>query len=186
MDDLHRGIEDARLAMEDQTVGVGDVLADLLVDIGIFQHREVRAAIINGRTAGDDVGRDVAREGGAGLNHCHVAHAGAGILDDARREEYAVANLAVAGNLRTIADDAVVAHLRVVADMGTLHEEVAVADDRLSALVGGAVDDDILTDDVVVADDAFAGFTRKVEILRDGGNDRTLMNLVVPQFRNHR
>ena len=63
--------------------------------------------------------------------------------------------------------------------MTALHEEVVVADDGLATVVGGTVDDYILADDVVVADDAFRLLATEAEVLGQGGDDGSLVNLVV-------
>ena len=86
--------------------------------------------------------------------------------------------MAVASNLRAIAEDAAVAHHGVVTDVSTLHEHVVVADDGLSATVGGTIDNDVLTNDVVVANDALRLLTTEVEVLWQGTNHGALMHLV--------
>jgi len=52
---------------------------------------------------------------GTGLDHCHVPHPRAGILDYRRREDHAVADFTVARNLRTVAKHAVIENLGVMA-----------------------------------------------------------------------
>ena len=44
--------------------------------------------------------------------------------------------------------------------------------------MGGTVDDDVLTDDVAVTDDTLRLLATKLEVLRQGTDDGTLMNLV--------
>ncbi len=53
-------VEYARLAVEEQAVGVGDVLLHLLADAELLHHRVVGAAVFEGPLSGHDVGRDVA------------------------------------------------------------------------------------------------------------------------------
>ena len=127
---------------------------------------------------GNDVGWYVTREGGTGLHHRALSYTGLGVLDDAGREDDTILNLAVARNLRTVAEDAAVAYLRVVADVSTLHEHVIVADDGLPAGMCGTVDDDVLAYDVAVADDALRLLAPEIEILGQGTDDAALMNLV--------
>ena len=149
---LQDGVLEGTIAIEHQAVGVGDVLHLLLVDSLLAPHGEVDATI-EALAGNDDIGGNILGEGGAGLYHRTHAHARLGILNDAGGEDDVVFDEAVAGNLRAIAEDAAVAHLGVVGDVGALHQHVAIADDGLAAMMGGAVDDDILTDDVAVADD---------------------------------
>ena len=93
------------------------------------------------------------------------------MLDGRTGEDGAVVNLAIACNLHAVAEHAVVTHHRVVADMDTFHEEVAIADLRHAALIGTAVDDHVLADDIVVADLHIRFGTSEVEILRQGSNN---------------
>ena len=177
--DLHDGIEDAGLTVKHQSVGVGDVLEHLVADAIGAAHGGVDAAEGDGRSTGNDVGRDVLGEGCSGLNHGSFADACGGIFDDATGVDDAVGDVTVAGNLRSIAEDALVAHHRIVRDVGAFHEEIVVADDGLPTGVGGAVDDDVLANDVIVADDELGLLTTEVEVLRQGSDDGSLVHLVV-------
>ena len=153
------------------------MLEGFLLDAVLAAYGEVDTAI-GVLLRGNDVGWDVARERGAGLNHRTLADACLGVFDDRTGEDDVVLNLAVACNLRAIAEDAVVANLGVVADVGTLHEHVLVADDGLAAGVRSTVDDDILTDDVAVADDTLRLLAAELEVLRQGTDDGSLMDFV--------
>ena len=175
---LFDDIEDARLSVEEQTIGVGDVALNLLVDLGIVHHRRVGTAILHRVTACNDVGRHVVREGRTCLNQREVSGTGVGILNGTRGEDDTIADLAVAGNLRTIAEHAVVAHHRIVADVGSFEQEVMATDLRHAVAVGTTVDDDILADDVVVADLHIRLSATEVEVLRQGSDDGALMDLV--------
>ena len=86
---------------------------------------------------------------------------------------------AVARDFRTISEDAVIAHFRIMRNMHALHEEIVVANHRLSSIVCGTVDDHILAYDVVVADDTLALLPHEFEILRQRGNHRPLVDFVV-------
>ena len=119
------------------------------------------------------------REGRTSLNQREVSGTGVGILDGTRGEDDTIADLAVAGDLRTIAEHAVVAHHRIVADMGAFKQEVMAADLRHAVAVGTTVDNDILADDVVVADLHIRLGATEVEVLRQGSDDGTLVDLVV-------
>ena len=77
-------IEHARLSMEEQTIGIGDVLLYLLVDLGILHHRGVDTTIDHGVTTSNHVGRHIVREGTTCLNQREVASTGVGILDSTR------------------------------------------------------------------------------------------------------
>ena len=175
---LFDDIENARLTVEEQTIGIGDVALNLLVDLGIVHHRRVGTAILHRITTSNDVGRHVVREGRACLNQREVSGTGVGILNGTRGEDDTIADLAVAGNLRTITEHAVVAHHRIVADVGSFEQEVMATDLRHAVAVGTTVDDDILADDVVVADLHIRLSATEVEVLRQGSDDGALMDLV--------
>lgn len=175
---LVAGIHDVTLSVEHETVGVGDVAQHFVGDAVDAAHGGVDAAIADGCASGDDVGRHVFREGCSGLYHGSLADTGLGVLYDGGGEDDTVADLAVAGNLCAVAEDAAVAHLGVVGDVGTLHQTVVVADDGLAATVGGTVDDNVLANDVVVADDEFRLFSPEVEVLGKCGEHGALMHFV--------
>ena len=119
------------------------------------------------------------REGTACLNQGETAGTGVGILDGTGGENDAVADLTVAGNFSAIAKHTVVAHYGVVADMGAFEQEVIVADYRATILIRATVDDHILTNHIVITD-LHVGFgTTEFEVLRQGGDHRTLVDLVV-------
>ena len=165
--------------MEHQAVGVGHVLAHSRVDAGSLHDDVVRPTILHGLATGDDVGRDVLRERGAGLYHGHVAHARLGILHHRRTVYHTIAYHAVAGNLRAVAEHAAVAHHRVVGDVDTLHQEVPIAQHGLTTSIRATVDDHVLANGVVVADGHEALRTIEIEVLRQGSNHRALKHLVV-------
>ena len=54
--------------MEEQTIGIGYMLLNLLVDAGIVHHRGVRTAINHRTTSCDDVWGHIVREGTACLD----------------------------------------------------------------------------------------------------------------------
>ena len=74
-------IEHTRLAMEQQTVGIGDVLLYFLVDASLVHHRRV-GSVVNQRFATcHDERRHILREGTACLYQCKTSHTGIGVLD---------------------------------------------------------------------------------------------------------
>lgn len=79
--DLVDNIEDTRLTMEQQTIGVSDVLLYFLVDSSLFHHRRVKASILKGFAACNDKRGDVARERSTSLYQCQTTNTGVGILD---------------------------------------------------------------------------------------------------------
>ena len=177
--DLVDDIEHTRLAMEQQTVGIGDVLLYFLVDASLVHHRRV-GSIVNQRFATcHDERRHILREGTTCLYQCQTSHTGIGILDGTRGEDHTIVDLAVASNLHTIAEDAVVAHDGIVADVRAFEQEVIIADLRHTVAVGTAVDDDVLTDDIIVANLHIRLLTTEVEVLRQGGNHAALVDLVI-------
>ena len=150
--DLLDDVENTRLTVEEQTIGIGDVPLYLLVDACLVHHRGVWTAIRDGLATGDDERRHIVRQRTTGLHHGQTPHTGVGILDGRAGEDGTIVNLTVARNLHTVAEHAMVAHDGVVADMRAFEQEVVVADDRTSVAMGTAVDDDILADDVVITD----------------------------------
>ena len=177
--DLVDDIEHARLTMEEQTIGIGDVFLYFLVDTGIIHHRGVRTTIGHGVATSNDIGRHIVREGASSLDEREVAGTGIGVLDGSRGEDDTAANLTVARNLRAIAEHAVGTHDGIVADVRTFEQEVVVPDDSYAVLVGAAVDNHILTDNVVVANLHIGFGTTEVEILRERSDHTALVNLVV-------
>ena len=150
--DLIDHVKHTGLSMEEQTIGIGDVLLHLLVDASLFHHRGVWTAIRDGLATGDDERGHIVRQRTTGLHHGQTPHTGVGILDGRAGEDGTVVNLTVARNLHAVAEHAMVAHDGVVADMCAFEQEVVVADDRTSVAMGTAVDDDILADNVVITD----------------------------------
>ena len=72
-----------------------------------------------------------------------------------------------------------VAHFRVVTDMRTFKQEVVITDDGFAVTLRTAIDDHVLADDIVVANYHVRLGTTEVEILRQGGNNATLVDFVV-------
>ena len=171
--DLIDHIKHTSLSMEEQTVGIGDVLLHLLVDARKLHHLGHRI------TTGDDKRGHVVREGTTCLNQRESTSTRIGILDGTRREDDTIADLTVAGNFSAIAKHTVVAHYGVVADMGAFEQEVIVADYRATILIRATVDDHILTDHIIITDLRVGFGTTVVEVLRQGCNHRALVDLVV-------
>ena len=122
------------------------------------------------------------REGATSLDQREVACTGIGILDGATGEDDAIADLAVACNLRTIAKHAVIANHHIVADMSSFEQEVLVADLSDAITVGTTVDDYILADDVVVANLHILLGSTEIEILRQRSYHTTLMDLIILSY----
>ena len=110
---LQDGIEQRATTIEYQTVGVGNVLEHLLVDTMLATNGEVDTTIL-ALTGGNNIRWDILREGGTCLNHRTHTNTCLGILDDAGGEDDVVFDNAVAGNLRTIAEDTAVAYLGIM------------------------------------------------------------------------
>ena len=79
--DLLDDIDHAGLSVEEQTIGIGNVLLHLLVDTCIIHHRGVRTTIGHGITTGDDKWRHIVGEGTTSLDQRESAGTGVGILD---------------------------------------------------------------------------------------------------------
>ena len=71
-----------------------------------------------------------------------------------------------------------VAHFRVVTDMRTFKQEVVITYDGFAVTLRTAIDDHVLADDIVVANYHVRLGTTEVEILRQGGNNTALMDLI--------
>ena len=122
------------------------------------------------------------REGATSLDQREVACTGIGILDGATGEDDAIADLAVACNLRTITKHAVIADHHIVADMSSFEQEILVADLGDAITIGTTVDDYILADDVVVANLHIRLGSTEIEILRQSSYHTTLMDLVILSY----
>ena len=177
--DLVDNIEDTRLTMEQQTIGIGDVLLYFLVDSSLFHHRRVRASILEGFAACNDKRGDVARERNTSLYQCQTTNTGVGILDGRAGENDSVLNLAVASNLHTVTKHAMIAYDGIVADMSSFEQEIVVADNGAAITIGTTVDDDILTDDIIITYLHIRLLATEIEILRQGSNHTALMDLIV-------
>jgi len=171
-------VEHRRLAVEQQTVGVGNVFQCLLVDTMLARHLHIDTTILD-MLGTYDIRRNVLRERRTSLDHRTLSHARLGILDDAGREDDTILDDAVACYLRAIAEDAAIAHLRVVRDVGTLHQHVVVAENGLTTSVRSAVDDDVLADDVTITDNALRLLATELKVLRQGSDDTALMHLIL-------
>ena len=177
--DLVDHIKHTGLSMEEQTIGIGNVLLHFLVDACDLHHRGVRTTIGHRITTGYYKRGYIVREGTTSLNQGETASTGVGILDGAGREDDTIADLAVACNLSAIAKHTVVAHNGIMTDMRTFEQEVIISDDGASIPIRAAVDHHILTNHIVITDLHVGLGTTVVEILRQGGNHRALVDLVV-------
>ena len=119
------------------------------------------------------------RESATCLNQRQVTGSCIGILDGSGREDDTVADDTVACYLDTITEHAIVTYYGIVTDMSTFKQIVMIADDGSAIAIGTAVDDHVLANDIVVANLHIRLLTTIVEILWQGGDDRTLMNLIV-------
>ena len=118
------------------------------------------------------------REGATSLDQRKVTSTGIRILDSTRREDDTIAYHAVTCHFRTIAKHAVVSNHGVVADVSTLKQEVVVADTGDTIALGTTVDNHILTDDVVVANFHIRLSSTEIKVLRQGGDNAALVNLI--------
>ena len=152
--------------MEYQAVGVGNMLANTWVETCCFHDDIVRTAVFHRFATCDDVGRNVFRKGSTCLDHGEVAHTSLGILHHRSAVDDTIANDAVTGNLRTIAEYTAITHYSIVGDMCTFHQEVLIAQYGFASCVCATVDDNILADGIVVANFHKALSTFEIEILR--------------------
>ena len=133
--DLIDHIKDAGLSMEEQTVGIGDMLLHLLVDAGNSHHRDVRTTIGHRVATGNDKRGHIVREGTTSLNQGETAGTGVGILDGTRREDDTIADLTVAGNLSAIAKHAVVAPFPMTVQPSLLVPRLMTTFSRITLLL---------------------------------------------------
>ena len=176
--DLIDHIEHTCLSVEQQSIGIGDMLLYLLVDIGILHDGNIGTSISHGVTTSNDIWRHVLRESTTSLDKRQITSTGVGILDGTTGEDDSSANLTIASHLGTITEYAIVAYYGIVTDVGTLKQEVVVTYLGNTILLCATVDDHILADDIVVADLHVRLGTSEVEVLRQGGNHTSLMDLV--------
>lgn len=175
---LYAGIEHGSLSVEHESIGVCDVLDNLFVYFHLSANRGIYTFVSHRTATCYNVRWNVARKRCACLHHGSCSDTCLCLLNDARRENYMVGNLAIASYLRTVAEYAAVAHLRVVADVHAFHKEIVRPDDGLATTMGSTVDNNILSDDVVVADNTLAFFANEVEILWQCTNNAALVYLV--------
>ena len=90
-------IEDARLTMKEQTIGISDVLLHFRVDAGIAPSSQNSGPpYSNGLATSHYKRREIVRERRSCLNHCEPAHTGVCILNNRTGEDGTIVNLAVA------------------------------------------------------------------------------------------
>ena len=96
-----------------------------------------------------------------------------------RTDDGKIVNHHLAGNLRTVADDAAAADEAVVPHVHPFHQQVVAPHDGAAFGSRAAVDGHIFADGIVVADFGRGLFTTKFQILRDGTNHSARKERVV-------
>ena len=128
----------------------------------------------------ENVGRHVFSKARKPLTDGVVADADELMKNTAAPDEYALADMNVAGEQDVVGEDDVVAEMDVVREVRPGHEEAAIADDRLAALGGAAMNGDVFANAVAVADDDTAfHLGLKSKILRFSTDDRAVADGVV-------
>ena len=145
-------ILESLVACVDDAVGICDVAEYALRHALLLEYDGRHTVIACGRSAKYDVGRHVLLYDTAALHKTVATYAGEVLKYDAGGKYHVALERAFACYLRAYADDVVVAHLHVVADVDVVHEKVAVADDCGCLVLKSASNDDILADAVLVAD----------------------------------
>lgn len=110
--------------MEQQTIGIGNMLLDLFIHPCCLSYIRINAVIARRAAACNNIRRHVLRKSRAGLYHGILPYTGIRFLDDIRQNDCTVIDFTVARYLCTIAEDATIADNSVMADMRTLHQEV--------------------------------------------------------------
>ena len=175
-------VEDTGFTVEQQAISISNMLLYLGGDSRLVHHRGVRTSVLQGLTASHDKWGDVLGEGATGLNQCQPAYASACILNGTGGEDGTISNLTVACYLDTIAKHTVVAHYRVVADMGSLKQEVAITYLGNSVLQRATVDNHVLANDIVVAYLNIRLGSTEVKVLGQGCYHTALMDLVAVAY----
>ena len=155
-----------------------DGLDGLTRETSAAQADEIDSGIADGLLARNYVRRDVLARAGAALEHHVAAHADELVEQTGGRDDCAVFDLDLAGELRGVADDAAVADYAVVSHVHVLHQQVAVTHHGLALRGCAARDGDILTDGVVVADLTGGILALELQILRFGRDAGTREELV--------
>ena len=172
-------IEQAGVALVNNTVSMADMLDDFFVEPFVLQNIGIDAVEGCRFLGSNDIRRDIATETATGLNHRPRTDAAPLAHQDIAAEDDEVFQEAIPGNLAAIAEDAAVGNHRIVGNMHPFVEEVPVSNLGLALRRSGTVHDDIFTEDVVVADKQQRIPTFIFEILRFGTQDSMLENTVV-------
>lgn len=165
---LDDGIEYGGLSVEDESVGVGNVVLHLIGNAVRTEYGGIDSTILHGVVVGYDVRGNVATYAASARYHGTDSDAHSWVDDDAGGENDGVGYVAISCYFGAVPEYVAMAYFGVVGDVYAFHKEVVIADDGLSAGECGAVDDDVLADDVVVTDDEGRGVAAEVEVLRNG------------------
>lgn len=150
--DHQQSIRDAGVALENNPVGMADMLNDLLVE-PLMSHDKGVNAIIGDRLLGrHDIGRYVFLEAATGLYHRPGSYAASLAYQDISAEYHVVFHPTIAGDLGAVTEDTVVADMGVMGHMHALMQEVSAANHGASFRECGTVNHDVLADDIIIPD----------------------------------
>lgn len=172
-------IEQAGVALVNDTVSMADMLDGLFVEPFVLQDKSIDTIERRRFLGSNDIWRDVATETATGLNHRPRTDTASLAHQDISTEDDEVFQETISGNLAAIAEDTAVGNHCIVGNMHPFVEEVPVSNLGLALRRSGAVHDDIFTEDVVVADKQQRIPTFIFEILRFGTQDSMLEHTVV-------
>src|SRR5216683_6828570 len=147
---LDRGTGSHAGAVE-QTERGPHLLARVGVDATAAHADHVDRARQRGDAVRDDEGRDVLGDLGAAADVGVGADAAERMDAGEAADRHPILDRDVPGQARVVDDDDVVAEHAVVRDVARAHHQAVAADGRVVALVGGAMDGDVLADHRVVA-----------------------------------
>ena len=172
-------IEQAGVALVNDTVSMADMLDGLFVEPFVLQDKSIDTIERRRFLGSNDIWRDVATETATGLNHRPRTDTASLAHQDISTEDDEVFQETISGNLAAIAEDTAVGNHCIVGNMHPFVEEVPVSNLGLALRRSGTVHDDIFTEDIVVADKQQRIPTFIFEILRFGTQDSMLEHTVV-------
>ena len=171
--DAFHSVADVEAGEVEISVNLLDVADGVVAEVAATQTYTVDAGVADGLAGGLDVGRDVLVDEGAALNHHVRADVAELVHERAAADDGEIVDHHLAGQLRGVADDDVVAYGAVVGHMAVGHDEAVVAYGGAAAGGGAAVHGDALADGGVVADDGQGVLAAELEVLRYGADDGT-------------
>ena len=143
----------AEITRIDNAVGVGNVAENTIGNLYLLQHHRIDPVVGSGIATENDVGRYVLLHTATTLDEREATYTHVLLNDYAVTLDRAIVDFALTGNAGSDTDDALIEDVYVVADVGAIHQEVAITYLRGFAFVRATSNDYVLTNTVVVTDD---------------------------------